>query len=222
MSKRVLLLLVLLLPVFTVAAPFCAVNGGGTTCAYYDVQSCRSAAGPGGACVVNSNEAHPDGGSSQRPPIKYIDRNAVTDTIERNKQKAQENALRQLEIEQRRRDLDRQNIEIPQQNTPAPTTSTTEPNAPLTLVCNVSESDRNKIDEVIFTVNIVNQTVNGWPAQISDKAIEWEFYNEDTKYNVYTLINRLTGSLSGEGSGKAGKYNIRGKCAVFSQADRKF
>lgn len=218
MNKRFLLLSVLLLPAFAVAAPFCAVNGGGTTCAYYDVQSCRSAAGPGGACVVNPNEVRPDGGSSQKPPIKYIDRNAVTDTIERNTREAQEGAMRLLEIEQRRRDLDRQNIEAPIPAPAATPTPTVDPSAPLVLVCNLRGSGRNQNEEVTFTVDLVNQTVNSHPARISDYTIEWEFYNKDNKENVYTKINRLTGSLSGE----AGKFNIQGKCAVFSQANRKF
>lgn len=224
MNKKVLLISVLLLPVFALAAPFCAVNGGGTNCAYYDVQSCRSAAGLGGACVVNSDEVRPDGGSSQRPPIKFIDRNSVTDAIERNAQKSQENATRQLELEQRNRNLDRQNIEAPIPAPPVTHAPTVDPNAPLVLVCNLRDSGINKIVEVTFTVDLVNQrvyfgeAVDSHPARITDNAIEWNHYNKHDNENVYTKINRLTGSLSGS----AGKYALQGKCAAFTQANRRF
>lgn len=136
MYKRVLLS-VFLMPAFAVAAPFCVLDPGSTTpyCWYYDLQSCRQAAGiSGGACLVNSNEVHPDGGSiqrhdgglnqnppiEQRPRIKFLQGDTVGDTIRRRKQEnakeltdKQEYQLRQLEIEQRRRNLNRQNIEAP-------------------------------------------------------------------------------------------------------------
>lgn len=223
MNKRVVLLSGLLLPVFAAAAPFCAVNGGGTTCAYYDVQTCRAAAGLGGACVVNSNEARPDGGSSQRPPIKFIDRNVATDAIERNARKSQENTMRQLEVEQRRGDIDRQNIEAPVPSPAATQAPTVAPNSSLVLVCNLRVSGNKKIEEVTFTFNLVNQTVNfgqetdSDPARISDNSIEWEHYGKHgVKY--FHRINRLTGSLSG----RVGKDDLQGKCAAFSQANRKF
>jgi hypothetical protein len=38
------------------AAPFCAVFSFGRQCFYYDMDSCRQAAGTSGACVVNSEE----------------------------------------------------------------------------------------------------------------------------------------------------------------------
>jgi hypothetical protein len=38
------------------AAPFCAVFGYGRQCFYFDMNSCRQAAGSQGACVVNEEE----------------------------------------------------------------------------------------------------------------------------------------------------------------------
>lgn len=223
MNKIVVLWSGLLLPAVAVAAPFCAVNGGGTTCAYYDVQTCRAAAGLGGACVANSNEARPDGGSSQRPPIKFIDRNAATDAIERNAQKSQGNAIRQLEVEQPRGYRDRQSIEAPVPSPAATQAPTIAATASPVLVCNLRVGDNKNIQEVTFTINLVNQTVNldqetdSHPARVSDNFIEWEHYGKHGK-KVHTTINRLTGSLSGS----VGKEDLQGKCAAFSQANRKF
>lgn len=39
------------------AAPFCAVTSMGKQCDYYDYQSCINAAGYGGACVANNQQA---------------------------------------------------------------------------------------------------------------------------------------------------------------------
>ena len=223
-NKKVILLSGLLLPVFVAAAPFCAVNGGGTTCAYYDVQTCRAAAGIGGACVVNSNEARPDGGSSQRPPIKFIDRNPVTDAMERNTQNPRENATRKLEVEQRHGDIDRQNIEAPVPSPAATQSPTVAHNASLVLVCNLRVGDNKNIQEVTFTINLVDQTVNidqkgdSHRARISDNYIEWEHCCNNRGKKVNTAINRLTGSLSGH----VGTDDVQGKCAAFSQANRKF
>lgn len=226
MNKSVILLSSLLFPTFAVAAPFCAVTGYGTYCGYYDVQTCQHAAGPSGACVANPDQGD---SASRRPPVKFLEGGITTDRIRRNREAAakqraeeQEAELRQLEIEQRHRDLNRQNnIEAP---IPAPVTTPTDPNAPLVLVCNLRDSGRNQVEQVTFTIDLVNQTVNfgptanSLPARISDNAIEWEFEHKVNKEHVYTKINRLTGSLSG----KAGKDDLQGKCAVFSQADRKF
>jgi hypothetical protein len=41
------------------AAPFCAVFSFGRQCFYYDMDSCREAAGTQGACAVNSEEIRP-------------------------------------------------------------------------------------------------------------------------------------------------------------------
>ena len=38
------------------AAPFCAVFSFGRQCYYYDMNTCRQAAGTQGACVVNQEE----------------------------------------------------------------------------------------------------------------------------------------------------------------------
>src|SRR5260221_4353065 len=46
------------------AAPFCAVFSYGRQCFYFDMNSCRQAAGNSGACVINSDEVKaPQGGS---------------------------------------------------------------------------------------------------------------------------------------------------------------
>ena len=100
-------------PAYVVAAPFCAVTGGGTDCAYYDALSCQQAAGPSGACVVNPNEVQSD--SQQRPKIEFERKNRAIESYQRgmregDRQRAedQEWELRQIEIEKRRRDLARQ------------------------------------------------------------------------------------------------------------------
>ncbi len=218
-----MLLAGLLLPAFAAAAPFCAVNGAGTTCTFYDVHTCRTAAGFGGACVANSNEARPDGGSSQRPPIKFIDRNPITDSIESSAQRPREGAIRKLEMEQQRDDRDLPSIEAPVPAPPTTQAPIATPNTSLVLVCNLRVSGNKQIEEVTFTFNLANQTVKfgeqstSDPARISDNLIEWEHYGKQgTKY--FTSINRLTGSLSG----RVGKDDIQGKCAAFSQASRKF
>ncbi len=107
-----------LLPSVTVAAPFCAVTAAGTNCWYYDAQSCRQAAGPSGACVVNPNEVRTDSSTRPRQSIEFIRRNPGIDSYQRGMQEGarrraedQEWELRQLEIEQRRRDLTRQNTD---------------------------------------------------------------------------------------------------------------
>lgn len=100
------------------AAPFCAVTATGTNCWYYDVPSCRQAAGPSGACVVNSNDARTDGGTRQTQSIEFNRTNPFIDTYQREMQEGarrraedQEWELRQLEIEQRRRNLARQSTD---------------------------------------------------------------------------------------------------------------
>lgn len=224
MNKKFILLSGLLLSDFALAAPFCSVNAGGTTCAYYDVQSCRAAAGIGGACVANSNEARPDGGSSQRPPIKFIDRNPVTDAIERNTQNPRESATRKPEAEQRRGDIDRKNIEAPVPSPAATQAPTVAPNSLLVLVCNLHVSGNKQLQEVMFTINLANQTVNidqkadSHRARISDHFIDWDHCCSSRGEKIYTAINRLTGSLSG----RVGPDDVQGKCAAFSQANRKF
>lgn len=230
MNKKILLLSVLLLPDFSVAAPFCAVTGGGTNCWYNDVQSCRRAAGSSGACVVNPNVVHPDDGFNQtpqinqRPPIKFIDKNSVTETIQRNRQEAdkqraeeQESELRQLEIEQRRRDLDRQ------QKVPAPAGEMDdikkpqpEHNAPLTLVCDLREGGRH--EEFTVTVDMVNQTVDGRQARISNNYIEWEA--EDKGKKLQWSLNRFSGLMTFSIEGRRG--NAQGPCEALSKAERKF
>jgi len=117
MSTRTLIAsLLLFFPAVVFAAPFCAVTGAGTNCWYYDVQSCRQAAGPGGACVANPEEVR--SGSQPRQQLEFIRKNPALEsyergTRERDRQRAdeQEWELRQLEIEKRRRDLARQNTD---------------------------------------------------------------------------------------------------------------
>ncbi len=46
------------------AAPFCVVRSYGTDCFYYDLPSCRRAAGPDGACIVNPDEAQAPSGAA--------------------------------------------------------------------------------------------------------------------------------------------------------------
>lgn len=77
-AKPAVCLTLLLLSTGTIAAPFCAVTGGGTTCVYYDVQSCRQAAGLGGACVVNPNEMQPDS-TPRRGSIEFNRSNPAID-----------------------------------------------------------------------------------------------------------------------------------------------
>lgn len=46
------------------AAPFCAVFSYGTQCFYYDMNSCRQAAGSQGACIINQEEVKPPSGGA--------------------------------------------------------------------------------------------------------------------------------------------------------------
>lgn len=101
-----------LFSVLATAAPFCAVTGSGTNCWYYDAQSCRQAAGTGGACVVNPSEVQFEGGTRQRPGIRFGTVAPAIESYNRNmqeadRQRAEDRALdlRQLEIEQRQQDL---------------------------------------------------------------------------------------------------------------------
>ena len=117
-STSALAVAVILLPLCAEAAPFCAVTGGGTNCSYFDAQTCRQAAGPSGACVVNPNEISPGTGSRQRGTIEFNRGNSGIESYRRGmEQRAKERAndqeweLRQLEIEQRRRDLARQSTD---------------------------------------------------------------------------------------------------------------
>jgi hypothetical protein len=58
-------LFVLICGTDAIAAPFCAVASyGRTQCHYYDIQSCRNAAGPGGGCAVNQQEQNQQGSGS--------------------------------------------------------------------------------------------------------------------------------------------------------------
>ena len=107
-----------LLPALVAAAPFCAVTGSGTNCWYYEVQSCRQAAGPGGACVANPDEVRPSTGSRPRQQPEFIQSNPAIESYQRGIQEGdrrraeeQEWQLRQLEIEKRRRDFVRQNTD---------------------------------------------------------------------------------------------------------------
>lgn len=111
---------VIWLPLCAEAAPFCAVTGVGTDCSYFDAQTCRQAAGPSGACVVNPNEIRPGTGSGQRGTIDFspLYRNPGIESYQRGMEQGarrraedQEWELRQLEIEQRRRDLARRNTD---------------------------------------------------------------------------------------------------------------
>lgn len=102
------------IPVTAVAAPFCAVTAAGANCFYYDVQSCRQAAGTAGACVVNSGEVQSDSATRQRSGIRFSTVKPAIDTYQQgiregDRQRAEDQLweLRQLEIEQRRRDLAR-------------------------------------------------------------------------------------------------------------------
>lgn len=117
-KRSVLMPFVALFPALATAAPFCAVTGAGTNCSYYDVQSCRLAAGPGGTCVVNPYELQPDSGVGQRQRIEPARVNPAIETFQRgvregDRQRAedQEWELRQLEIEKRRRDFARQSTD---------------------------------------------------------------------------------------------------------------
>lgn len=49
------------------AAPFCAVFSYGKQCFYFDMDSCRRAAGDSGACVINQDEVRPPMGGSGAP-----------------------------------------------------------------------------------------------------------------------------------------------------------
>ncbi|HEU0189511.1 MAG TPA: hypothetical protein VFQ97_05885 [Gallionella sp.] len=54
---KILLAVLLFVSTSVFAAPFCAVFSYGKQCYYYDINSCRQAAGTQGACVVNEEEA---------------------------------------------------------------------------------------------------------------------------------------------------------------------
>jgi outer membrane protein assembly factor BamE (lipoprotein component of BamABCDE complex) len=54
--RNTLLVLLLLISTQVFSAPFCVVNSYGTNCWYYDMNSCRQAAGNQGACIVNQQE----------------------------------------------------------------------------------------------------------------------------------------------------------------------
>lgn len=100
------------------AAPFCAVTSAGTNCWYFDAQSCRQAAGPSGACVVNQNEIRSDDAPKPKQSPQFIQNNRAVDSFNRGMQdRARERAqdqeweLRQIEIDQRRQALVRQNTD---------------------------------------------------------------------------------------------------------------
>lgn len=54
---KILLAVLLFVSTSVFAAPFCAVFSYGKQCYYYDINSCRQAAGTQGACVVNEEES---------------------------------------------------------------------------------------------------------------------------------------------------------------------
>ena len=89
-------LTLLLLSPLAIAAPFCAVTGTGTNCAYYDVQSCRQAAGSRGACVVNPNEVQPDS-TPRRGSIQYGDRGRAIETFNASQRALEESRQREQE-----------------------------------------------------------------------------------------------------------------------------
>ena len=108
----------LFLPTLVAAAPFCAVTGVGTNCWYYDVQSCRQAAGPGGACVANPDVVRPSAESRPREQFEVLRNNPAIEPFQRGLQEGakrraeeQEWELRQMEIDKKRRDLARQNTD---------------------------------------------------------------------------------------------------------------
>ena len=113
MKRIARLIPALFFPVVVSAAPFCAVTATGANCSYYDVQTCRQGAGPGGTCAVNPNEMQPSSQPQQRGP-DYIRRNPFVEEYERGmrgRADEQERQLRQIEIEQRQRDIARQNTD---------------------------------------------------------------------------------------------------------------
>ena len=62
--KNFILAVLLFASTAAFAAPFCAVFSYGTQCYYYDMDSCRSAAGNLGACITNQEEVkQPSGGA---------------------------------------------------------------------------------------------------------------------------------------------------------------
>lgn len=62
--KKILLVVSLFCSTSLFASPFCAVFSYGKQCYYYDMDSCRQAAGESGACVINQEEAKaPSGGA---------------------------------------------------------------------------------------------------------------------------------------------------------------
>lgn len=64
MKFTALLLAILIVPDQVRAAPFCAVFGHGRECFYFDMTSCRQAAGTAGMCVVNQDEVQARPGGS--------------------------------------------------------------------------------------------------------------------------------------------------------------
>ncbi len=54
--KNFFFLLLLFTSTAVFAAPFCVVKSTGTNCWYYNMNSCRQAAGTQGACIINQEE----------------------------------------------------------------------------------------------------------------------------------------------------------------------
>jgi hypothetical protein len=61
---KIAITFLVVLPIASYAAPFCAVFSFGKQCFYYSVEQCQKAAGSQGACIVNQDEARtPSGGA---------------------------------------------------------------------------------------------------------------------------------------------------------------
>lgn len=62
--KRIVFAVLLFASTSVFAAPFCAVFSYGAKCDYYDMDSCRRAAGSQGGCIINQDEVRqPSGGA---------------------------------------------------------------------------------------------------------------------------------------------------------------
>lgn len=200
-----------------IGAPFCAVTGAGHSCLYYDVQSCRIAAGPNGACVANTNadtSSYPGTGAESRTSPRFIDRNPVLDGMREGARRRAE-AKEEEDIEPRRKDLSRERPELDVPRKPPP-----DPNAPYVLICSIDFRRANReVSEVSVAVDLVKQTVDGQRAQISEAFIKWEKQGADG-LRFETTINRLSGTITVFSYESQRSY--KGRCEAFAGTDRRF
>lgn len=207
----VLALIAICISASVVAAPFCSVTAVGTSCIYYDVQTCRSAAGLGGACVANTNTSTNTGSDSpsgSRSSPRFIDRNPVLDRMRENEGRRAEPSDDEVEPRRERRQDSRESD--------APRRTPLDPNAPIVLVCQLRGPGLN--EEYTVTVDLVKQTANGRTAQISNTYILWEREKQGQRFEF--AINRFSGVMTV--TGRNPRDGAQGKCDALSQTDRRF